>query len=91
VIAQERHQPATFGKGSESVQDTAAVGPPVDVVAQGNDRIRRTRPDGLNQGDEGVEAAVDVADGYRAPYHTHSDRLTPPNGTGEKRLLMVNL
>jgi hypothetical protein len=79
VVAQEGHQPAAFGQGDESVEHAAAVGAPVDVVTQGDERILRARPDRIDQGSQGGAAAVDVADGYRAPCHAPSNRLAPPS------------
>src|SRR5262249_40676547 len=88
VIALERDEAAATGQGEEPIQHAAAVRPPVDVVAQGNERILRVGRDGIEQGVERVEAAVDVADGDGTSGHAASSEkpqtFTAPPGPGSR-------
>src|SRR5262245_46092713 len=69
VIPQKRNQPATTGKSNESINDSAAVRTPVDVVAQRDQRILRPRIDCIDERSQSSQTAVDVTDRNRAARH----------------------
>src|SRR5262249_54860181 len=85
VVPQERDQTATAGKGDESVQDTPAVRSSVDVITQSDQRILRAGPHGIGQGSQGGQAAVDVADRYRAARHA-GVKASPSLARASRRL-----
>jgi hypothetical protein len=66
MIAHERKQTAPARKGQELVEDAAAVGSAVDVVAERDDFVLRAWLDSLDQGRQRPGAAVEVADGNRS-------------------------
>ena len=75
MVAQERDQAAAAAQVDEPVEDAPAVRPPVDVVAQGDDRVLGAGPDGVEQGVQGRRAAVDVADGDGARFMVVTCRM----------------
>jgi hypothetical protein len=61
MVAQQRDQPAPAGEVDQALQHAATVRAAVDVVAQQDDRVVWARRDGIDQGGQGIRAAVDVA------------------------------
>jgi hypothetical protein len=85
MVPQQRDQAAMASEGDESIQNATAVWASVDVVAQGDQRIFGAGLDGSEQGSQGGQAAVDVADGYRAARHATSNRLASQNDPVQQR------
>src|SRR5262249_14515601 len=81
VVTQERYQLAPPAQREEPVHDAAAARAPVDLVTQGDKRIFWAEPNGLDQGGQGIQAAVNVAKGYHAACHAPSAQPAPSHAT----------
>jgi hypothetical protein len=85
VIAEKRDQPPTSGQLDELFQDAAAIGAPVDAVAECDKRFFRARANGIDESDPCLPAAVNVADRYGASRHAGSSTRSRGTGHSETR------
>ena len=84
VIAAQAYHVARPLQFNEPVQDPLGVRPAVDIVAEEDELVRRPRLDEAEQGVEGRQTAVDVADRQGPAHRFRSGSSTGP-GSGPSR------
>jgi hypothetical protein len=79
VVAAQGNQLVRGREADEPVDHAGGVGPPIDVIAKGNDQVVSGRRDGKQERVERASAAVDVSDGEDAGVVAVDAGMVPVN------------
>ena len=90
VVADQRYEPALLFEFDQSVHHAATVRAAIDVVAQRDQQVVRGGLHDVQQGVEGLGAAMDITDRYRTrrrQFETLAAQGARPTAVDKNRIL----